>query len=444
MNIAVVGTGYVGLVGGVCMADMGHDVICVDIDETKVTTLREGKTPIYEPGLEKLLKKTLKAGKVAFTTSLADAVKQAEVVFLALPTPPGENGEADLSYILQVAEDLGPLTDHEMVIVDKSTVPVGTAEKVRQKIAEHAAAPFEVVSNPEFLREGHALHDFMYPDRIVVGTDSDEAREKLRQLYAPIAKPEKILEMDVASAELTKYAANTFLATKVTFMNEIANICDALGADVEAVRIGIGSDERIGPHFLQAGIGYGGSCFPKDVQALLKTAKSSGYEFKLLKALIEANTKQKRRLIEMAMDHFEDLRDKQIALWGLAFKPNTDDIREAPAIEIIHGLLEKGARVVAYDPEAAHHVKRLLGELPGLSFARDMYEAVTDADALFIATEWDIFKEVDFSKLKELLNGHVIFDGRNIFHPHVMKEHGMVHYPIGRPSTLPQPVLEQV
>ncbi len=439
MNVAVVGTGYVGLVGGVCMADMGHQVVCVDIDEAKVRTLQAGKTPIYEPGLEELLEKTIEANAISFTTSLSEAVKGAEVVFLALPTPPGENGAADLSYILKVAEDLGPLVDHYMVIVDKSTVPVGTAQMVREKIAAQAQADFDVVSNPEFLREGHAVHDFMQPDRVVIGGSSERAVQSLRELYRPIAHEGQIIVMDEASAELTKYAANSFLATKVTFMNEIANLADLLGANVEAVRLGIGSDDRIGSKFLQAGIGYGGSCFPKDVQALLNTASSAGYEFKTLQAIMDVNARQKQRLIEMAEKHFGDLRGKRIALWGLAFKPDTDDIREAPALEIIHGLLEKGATVVGYDPEAEANTERAFAGKAGVTFEEDMYQAVSGADALFIATEWNVFEAADLARLKAALAQPVVFDGRNIFEPSDMARAGFEYFSIGRPVGAAEP-----
>ncbi|MDB5170199.1 MAG: UDP-glucose 6-dehydrogenase [Candidatus Saccharibacteria bacterium] len=433
MNITVVGTGYVGLVGGVCMASMGHQVTCVDIDEAKVETLRQGKTPIYEPELQALLEQTLASGSIVFTTSLEEAVVAAEVVFLALPTPPGENGEADLSYVLQVAEQLSPLVDHYMVIVDKSTVPVGTAQRVREKIAAQATAEFAVVSNPEFLREGHAVHDFMHPDRVVLGTDSEKARQVLRELYAPIATADSIIEMDEASAELAKYAANSFLATKVSFMNEIANLCDLLGANVDAVRLGIGSDERIGRHFLQAGIGYGGSCFPKDVQALVQAASNVGYDFKILQSLIAVNTEQKLRLVEQATDHFGALEGKHIAVWGLAFKPDTDDIREAPALTTIRHLLDAGATVTAYDPEAISNTQQYFSDQPGLTFATDPYDALSAADALFIITEWKVFKQADLVQLKQRLAQPVIFDGRNIFDPRHMWEQGFTYYSIGRP-----------
>lgn len=433
MNIAVVGTGYVGLVGGVCMADMGHHVVCVDIDQAKVQTLQKGKTPIYEPGLETLLQKAIAADMISFTTSLSEAVAKAEVIFLALPTPPDGNGGADLSYILHVAEELGPLIDRYLVVVDKSTVPVGTAALVRSKLAAQASSDFDVISNPEFLREGHAVHDFMQPDRIVIGSASERATELLRELYRPIASDEQIIVMDEASAELTKYAANSFLATKITFMNEIANLADLLGADVEAVRQGIGSDDRIGPKFLQAGIGYGGSCFPKDVKALLNTANGVGYDFKTLQAVTDVNNRQKNRLTAMAEDYFGNLHGKRIALWGLAFKPDTDDIREAPALEIIRDLIDRGAVVTAYDPEATANTQRLFADQINLSFADDMYDATDKADALFIATEWAVFRQADMDRLKTALAKPVIFDGRNLYDPGVMARVGFTYYCIGRP-----------
>lgn len=438
MNIAVVGTGYVGLVGGVCMADMDHHVVCVDIDEAKVQTLQKGKTPIYEPSLETLLQKTIAAGTISFTTSLREAVTNAEVIFLALPTPPDGNGGADLSYILHVAEELGPLIDRYLVVVDKSTVPVGTTALVRSKLATRASSDFDVISNPEFLREGHAVHDFMQPDRIVIGSTSERATGLLRELYRPIASDEQIIVMDEASAELTKYAANSFLATKITFMNEIANLAELLGADVEAVRLGIGSDDRIGLKFLQAGIGYGGSCFPKDVKALLNTASGVGYDFKTLRAVTDVNNRQKNRLTAMAEDYFGNLQGKHIALWGLAFKPDTDDIREAPALKIIRDLVDRGAVVTAYDPEATANTQRLFAGQANLSFADDMYDAAGKADALFIATEWAVFKGADMDRLKSVLAKPVIFDGRNLYDPNVMAYTGFTYYCIGRPPAAAQ------
>lgn len=441
MKIAVVGTGYVGLVTGTCFAETGNEVICVDIDTTKVNKLSSGHITIYEPGLEKLFLRNQKEGRLHFTTVLADAIKDAKIVFLALPTPPGEDGSADLKYILGVANDLGKLLkeDDYKIIIDKSTVPVGTADKVKAAIIKNgaAASSFDVVSNPEFLREGVAVDDFMKPDRVVIGTESEKAKKILLDLYAPFVRQgNPIIFMDEKSAELTKYAANSFLATKITFMNEIAQLCERLGADVDMVRKGIGSDERIGKRFLFPGIGYGGSCFPKDVQALVKSADEVGYDFKILDAVMEVNEKQKTHLLPAIKAYFNnDLKGKKIALWGLAFKPNTDDIREAPALYIIEELLKEGAAVNTFDPEAMTNVKALLGD--SITFSERQYDALTDADILVIATEWSEFRTPDFEKMKSLLKNKVIFDGRNLFDLKLMEEMGFYYVSVGRKTVQP-------
>ncbi len=432
MKIAVIGTGYVGLVTGTCFAETGNNVTCVDIDESKVKSLQAGKITIYEPGLDVIFERNIKQDRLHFTTDLAEGIKGAKVIFLALPTPPGEDGSADLKYVLGVAEDLGPLLEDYAVIVDKSTVPVGTAEKVSERIAANATVEFDVVSNPEFLREGVAVDDFMKPDRVVIGTTSARARKIMETLYAPLVRQgNPILFMDERSAELTKYAANSFLATKITFMNEIANMCELLGADVDAVRKGVGTDTRIGKRFLFAGIGYGGSCFPKDVQALAKSAQQVDYDFSILKSVMDVNERQKTKLIPRMKEYFGgDLSGKTIAIWGLAFKPYTDDIREAPALYNIHQLLEAGARVKAYDPEAMDNVKKVVGDK--IEYSDDAYEAVKDADALFIATEWPVFRTPDFDKVSEYLKNKVIFDGRNLYSLEEMKDLGFTYFSIGR------------
>jgi UDPglucose 6-dehydrogenase len=432
MKLAVVGTGYVGLVSGTCFAETGNDVCCIDIDKEKVNSLRSGKLTIYEPGLENIFHKNVEAGRLSFTTSLAEGIEGAQIIFLALPTPPGEDGSADLKYILKVAEDLGPLLKQYTVIVDKSTVPVGTSEKVRAKIAEKAKVGFDVVSNPEFLREGVAIEDFMKPDRIVIGTSSAEARKVMDRLYNPFVRQgNPIIYMDERSAEITKYAANAFLATKITFMNEIANLCEEVGGNVDSVRIGIGTDSRIGKRFLFAGIGYGGSCFPKDVQALEKTSRDFKYDFKILKSVMEVNDEQKKKLIPKLKEEFkEGFKGKTIAVWGLAFKPNTDDIREAPALENIEFLLEQGATVKAYDPEAMPNVKKIFGDK--VVFCNSQYEPLEGADALMIFTEWPIFRTPDFDKMNKILKKRLIFDGRNLFEPSQMHELGYTYYSIGR------------
>jgi UDPglucose 6-dehydrogenase len=431
-KITVVGTGYVGLVTGTCFAETGNQVLCVDIDQKKVERMQNGEVPIYEPHLDVLFDRNIKAERLKFTTSLEEGVKHGEIIFLALPTPPGEDGSADLSYILGVAKQLGILIQEYKVIVDKSTVPVGTAEKVHGAIATETKVPFDVVSNPEFLREGFAVDDFLKPDRVVIGTSSEKAQKIMEQLYKPFVRQgNPIIFMDEKSAELTKYAANSFLATKITFMNEIANFCELVGADVDKVRAGIGSDERIGKRFLFPGIGYGGSCFPKDVQALVKSGLDNHYSFQILEAVMSINEKQKTIIVPKIKRFFNgDLKGKHIAIWGLSFKPDTDDIREAPALYIINALLAEGARITAYDPEAMDNVKNLLGDT--ISFAPNEYEALEDADALVICTEWGVFRNPDFNRIKVALNQSVIFDGRNLFDLQEMKEKGFFYSSIGR------------
>ncbi|MFL0205694.1 UDP-glucose/GDP-mannose dehydrogenase family protein [Aquirufa sp. 2-AUSEE-184A6] len=432
MKIAVVGTGYVGLVTGTCFAETGNQVTCVDINEEKVKQMQAGIIPIYEPGLEDLFKRNTEEGRLHFTTSLKEGIEGAKVIFLALPTPPGADGSADLKYILQVANDLGPILSEYTVIIDKSTVPVGTSDKVRAAIAKKASVEFDVVSNPEFLREGVAVEDFMKPDRVVIGTQSDKAKELMSRLYAPLVRQgNPIIFMDERSAELTKYAANAFLATKITFMNEIANLCELVGANVDEVRKGIGTDSRIGKRFLFAGIGYGGSCFPKDVQALAKTSAENDYEFKILDSVMKVNENQKTKLIPQLSKHFKgDLKGKKIAMWGLAFKPYTDDIREAPSLYNIDALLELGASVSAYDPEAMGHVKQIMGDK--ITFTKNPYEALEGADALLIVTEWPQFRTPDFDRMDSLLKNKVIFDGRNLYELNQMAELGYTYYSIGR------------
>ena len=432
MKIAVVGTGYVGLVTGTCFAETGNHVTCIDINEEKVKQMQAGIIPIYEPGLEDLFKRNTEEGRLDFTTSLKEGIAGAKVIFLALPTPPGADGSADLKYILQVANDLGPLLSEYAVVIDKSTVPVGTSEKVHSAIAKNAKVDFDVVSNPEFLREGVAVEDFMKPDRVVIGTQSERAKDLMSRLYAPLVRQgNPIIFMDERSAELTKYAANAFLATKITFMNEIANLCELVGANVDEVRKGIGTDSRIGKRFLFAGIGYGGSCFPKDVQALAKTSAENEYEFKILDSVMKVNENQKTKLIPHLAKHFKgDLNGKKIAMWGLAFKPYTDDIREAPSLYNIDALLELGASVSAYDPEAMNHVRNLLGDK--ITFTKNPYEALEGADALLIVTEWPQFRTPDFERMNSLLKNKVIFDGRNLYELSQMQELGYTYYSIGR------------
>lgn len=436
MKIAVVGTGYVGLVTGTCFAETGNTVTCVDIDATKVQKLSAGEITIYEPGLEKLFLRNQKEGRLIFTTELATAVQDASIIFLALPTPPGEDGSADLQYVLSVAKQLGTFTKQGdfKVIIDKSTVPVGTADKVHDAVIENGGieSNFCVVSNPEFLREGVAVDDFMKPDRVVIGTENEQAKEILNRLYAPFVRQgNPLLFMDVRSAELTKYAANAFLAMKISFMNEVAQLCEKLDADVDMVRRGIGSDDRIGKRFLFPGIGYGGSCFPKDVKALVKSSKDIGYDFKILDAVMEVNELQKLHLLNAIKKNFgADLKGKHFAIWGLSFKPNTDDIRDAPALVIIEKLLEIGATVSAFDPEAMKNTKQILKDT--IQFSENQYGALENADALIIATEWNEFRTPDFSRIKSLLKEPVIFDGRNLFDLAQMEGHGFYYHSIGR------------
>ena len=437
MKIAVVGTGYVGLVTGTCFAETGNTVTCVDIDKNKVEKLSNGQITIYEPGLEKLFLRNQREERLKFTTNLEDGIADAKVIFLALPTPPGENGSADMKYILGVADDLGKILKDYKVIVDKSTVPVGTAEKVRDAIAKNCKCEFDVVSNPEFLREGVAVEDFMKPDRVVIGTESERARKTMADLYAPFVRQgNPVIFMDERSAELTKYAANSFLATKISFMNEIARLCELMGADVDMVRRGIGGDERIGKRFLFPGIGYGGSCFPKDVQALVRSASDVKYDFKILDAVMAVNEKQKVYLIPRIKKYFNNnVTGKKIALWGLAFKPNTDDIREAPALYIIEELLKAGAVVAAFDPEAMKNVRDVVGDK--ISFTENQYDALNNCDALIIATEWSEFRTPDFEKMTQRMKSKVIFDGRNVFDLSQMKDLGFYYESIGRKTIVP-------
>ena len=432
MKIAVVGTGYVGLVTGTCFAETGNTVTCIDIDNKKVEKLRGGKLTIYEPGLEQLFERNIKQERLFFTTSLEEGIKEAKVIFLALPTPPGEDGSADLKYILKVADDLGGLLDDYTVIIDKSTVPVGTADRVRERISKKSKVDFDVVSNPEFLREGVAVDDFMKPERVVIGTSSPRARKIMETLYAPyVRQGNPLVFMDERSAELTKYAANSFLATKISFMNEIANLCELVGADVDSVRKGIGTDTRIGKRFLFPGIGYGGSCFPKDVQALAKSASDAKYDFKILRAVMDVNSRQKTKLLDPLTKYFKgDLKGKTIAIWGLSFKPHTDDIREAPSIYNIEELLKAGAKVKAHDPEAMDNVRQLFGDR--IEYYESAYDAAEGADAIFIATEWPEFRTPDFEKLASGLRNKVIFDGRNVYELDAMREQGFTYYSVGR------------
>jgi UDPglucose 6-dehydrogenase len=432
MKIAVIGTGYVGLVTGTCLAETGNTVICVDINEAKVLKMQNGEIPIYEPGLDVLFLRNIEQKRLTFTTDLAHAIKDAQIIFMALPTPPGGDGAADLSYILGAAKDISKLVTEYKVIVNKSTVPVGTADKVQAVFAAHTDIEIDVVSNPEFLREGVAVEDFMKPDRVVIGTRSDRAKKLMAELYGPyVRQGNPILFMDEKSSELTKYAANSFLATKITFMNEVANLCELVGADVDAVRKGIGSDERIGKRFLFPGIGYGGSCFPKDVQALAKSAEENKYDFAILKAVMAINEKQKTVLVEKVSKYYNgDLKGKHFALWGLAFKPETDDIREAPALYIIDDLVKLGATVTVFDPEGMANVKNIIGDK--VTYAENQYDALTGADALLIATEWSVFRNPDFEKMGEKLINKVVFDGRNLYDLEKMIDLGYYYNSIGR------------
>lgn len=432
MKIAVIGTGYVGLVTGTCLAETGNTVICVDIDEAKVLKMQNGVIPIYEPGLDVLFLRNIVQKRLTFTTDLAAAIKDAQIIFMALPTPPGGDGAADLSYILGAAKDISKLITEYKVIVNKSTVPVGTADKVQAVFTENTSVEVDVVSNPEFLREGVAVDDFMKPDRVVIGTRSERAQKLMAELYGPyVRQGNPILFMDEKSSELTKYAANSFLATKITFMNEVANLCELVGADVDAVRKGIGSDERIGKRFLFPGIGYGGSCFPKDVQALAKSAEENKYDFQILRAVMEINEKQKTVIVDKLITYYKgDLSGKHFALWGLAFKPETDDIREAPALYIIDELVKHGATVTVFDPEGMDNVKKVIGDK--VKYAENQYDALTKADALLIATEWSVFRNPDFDRMEEKLANKVIFDGRNLYDLQKMIDLGYYYNSIGR------------
>lgn len=437
MKIAVIGTGYVGLVSGTCFSETGNNVVCVDINQEKVDSMKAGKIPIYEPHLDVLFERNIKTGRLSFTTDLKSAIADASLIFLALPTPPGEDGSADLSYVLGVAEELGHLMEDYKVIVDKSTVPVGTAERVHAAIAANARVDFDVVSNPEFLREGFAIDDFMKPDRVVIGSSSARAQKLMEELYKPFVRQgNPILIMDEKSAELTKYAANSFLATKITFMNEVANFCERVGANVDKVRRGIGSDTRIGSRFLFPGIGYGGSCFPKDVKALYKSGLENDFQFAILESVMRVNEDQKTALFDPIRDYFKgDLKGKRIALWGLAFKPETDDIREAPAIYMIEKLTAAGAQIVAFDPEATDNVRKRMGNK--IEYSDSSMGALKGCDALLICTEWQAFRNPDFNEMKEQLNGHAIFDGRNLYDLETMQRYNFYYKSIGRSTVHP-------
>lgn len=432
MKVCVVGTGYVGLVAGTCFAESGNDVICVDIDAAKISRLQAGEVPIYEPGLEELVKRNVAEGRLSFSTDLNDAVKRSVICFIAVGTPQGEDGSADLGAVKKVAEAIGAAMDGYRVIVDKSTVPVGTAAQVRDVIAAKTKHPFDVVSNPEFLKEGAAVDDFMKPDRVVIGSDSDRATELMKELYSPFVRTEQpILVMSAASAEMTKYCANAMLAARISLMNEFANICERVGADVDDVRRGVGFDRRIGQHFLFPGVGYGGSCFPKDVKAIIRTANQHDLDFRMLRAAEEVNERQKRTLVEKVKAHFgEDLRKLRFAVWGLAFKPRTDDMREAPAVPIIESLLAAGAEVHVHDPEALHEARKLFGD--AVQYHRVNYEAISGADALLIVTEWNEFRRPDFERIRQLMKRPIIFDGRNVYDVNEMRQLGFTYYSVGR------------
>ncbi len=439
MKVSVVGTGYVGLVAGTCFADSGNEVICVDIDTKKIDMLNNGKVPIYEPGLEEMIKRNVEQDRLSFTTDIKKAVQSSQIIFIAVGTPPDEDGSADLQYVLAVAKDIGTHMNGFKVVVDKSTVPVGTADKVRAEIEKHTKEEFAVVSNPEFLKEGAAIDDFMKPDRVVIGTDNEEAAEIMRNLYAPFVRTGKpIIVMDIRSAELTKYTANAMLATKISFMNEIANLCDAVGANVEMVRKGIGSDRRIGPHFIFPGPGYGGSCFPKDVQAIIRTANEYGKHLRILEAVEKVNDSQKTVLMDKIRSYFKkELKGKTFAVWGLSFKPNTDDMRESPAIYMIRALADEGAKILAHDPEALAEAEWRFEDLikeGKVELVKKRYDALEGADGLLVMTEWNAFREPDFYLIKETLNHPVIFDGRNLYNPDRMKKLGIDYHSIGRPQ----------
>jgi len=439
MKISVVGTGYVGLVSGTCFAETGVTVTCVDVDKKKIDNLNKGIVPIYEPGLERMISRNVDKKRLFFTTDFAESIKDCDVVFSAVGTPPDEDGSADLQYVLAVARELGKHIDHYVVMVTKSTVPIGTAKKVKAAIQEEldkrgVEIPFDVASNPEFLKEGDAIDDFLRPDRIVVGIESERAEKIMKRLYKPfLLNGHPILFMDIPSAEMTKYTANSMLATKISFMNDIANLCEIVGADVNMVRKGIGSDSRIGNKFIYAGIGYGGSCFPKDVQALIRTSDANNYSLEILKAVESVNKRQKMVIVSKVLNHFgNDLKGKRFALWGLAFKPNTDDMREAPALIIIDKLLKAGAEIVAYDPVAREEAERRLGD--AITYVDDQYEALIDADALLLITEWSEFRLPKYKMMEKLLKNKLIFDGRNIYDPNELKDYGFTYYSIGRKS----------
>jgi len=432
MKLTIVGSGYVGLVAGTCFADSGNDVMCVDVDAAKIKALNAGKIPIYEPGLEELVHKNVREKRLSFSTDLATAVGQSEVVFIAVGTPEGESGDADLQYVISAAEQVGKALKRYTIIVDKSTVPVGTADRVREAVAKVTDQPFDVVSNPEFLKEGAAIDDFLKPDRVVIGTNSEHARKIMGELYGHFVRTDNpILYMDPRSAELTKYDANAMLATRISFMNDMALLCEKVGADVDLVRKGLGADRRIGYPFLFPVVGYGGSCFPKDVKALVATARDFGIEFDLLRAVERTNESQKRLLLQKATKHYGDLAGKHFAVWGLAFKPRTDDMREAPSLVMLEGLLGKGATLAAHDPVATEVAKRHFGDR--VRYTETTYEALEGADGLFVLTEWNDFRRPDFERMKKLMRQPVVFDGRNIFDPVRMRERGFVYFGIGRP-----------
>ena len=432
MKIAVIGSGYVGLVAGACFAENGNDVVCVDKDPAKVRILQRGKIPIYEPGLEEMVKRNKVEKRLTFTTALARGVRQAQIVFIAVGTPTGEDGSADLQHVLAVAREIAKSMNGYKVVVNKSTVPVGTAAKVRDVIRRETTHPFSVVSNPEFLKQGAAIDDFMKPDRVVVGAEDPRAAELMKELYAPFTRTgAPIMMMDCASAELCKYAANAMLATRISFMNEVSNVCEAVGANVDQVRLAVASDRRIGPSFLFPGVGYGGSCFPKDVKAMMRFAEDKNYDFQILRSVEAVNELQKKRLVTKLETHFGSLKGKRIAIWGLAFKPRTDDMREAPAVPLIHGLLAAGASVHAYDPEAMQVAKKIFGTK--VQFADQSYAALTGADALLIVTEWNEFREPDYARMRKLMRSPVIFDGRNIYNPESMRSQGFQYFSMGRP-----------
>lgn len=437
MDIAVIGTGYVGLVTGTCFADSGNNVICVDNDLEKLKKLKKGKIPIYEPGLDAIFTRSVREDRLSFTSDLKEAVLRSEIIFLCLPTPPGADGQADLRFVLHVAEQIGEIINDYKIIVNKSTVPVGTADLVRETISKKTNIDFDVVSNPEFLREGVAIDDFLRPERVIIGTSSQKAAEKMQLLYeAFVRSGNPIIVMDEKSAEMTKYAANSLLATKITFMNEIANVCERVGANVDNVRRGIGTDSRIGKRFLFAGIGYGGSCFPKDVQALSYTSEQNGYEFNILKSVIQVNEHQKLSIVQKMADFYKDqFEGKTFAVWGLSFKPETDDVREAPSLYIVKALLNKGARIKAYDPEAVSNFMETIGEEYNshISFVKNPYDALDDADALVICTEWNEFRRPNFSIFNEKMKKPVIFDGRNLYDLERIRESNLVYISIGRP-----------